>query len=132
MRNGCGIVFLSLMLLQANATARADTISKLVPADRSSEIDHYTGWNDDCSFKEISVNVVANPAHGVVISRIADGKIASHASIGSSGSCAGKPTKVLELFYRPARGYHGEDRFSVNLSVGNSSPVVYDYDVTVQ
>jgi hypothetical protein len=131
MRRGVGIAVVGSSLL-AFSPAHAESIEKSVPGDRSTKIDHYTGWNDDCSFKEISVDVIANPSHGTVTHHIANGRIPAEAKIGSSGACAGKPTQVLELFYRPTRGFRGVDGFSVNLRVGSSPAHVFEYRLTVQ
>ena len=46
--------------------------------------------------------------------------------------CAGKPTEVLELFYRPTRGFRGADGFTVNLRVDGASARAFDYRLTLQ
>ena len=131
MRGGLGLAVVGSSLLALSPT-HAETIEKSVPGDRSTKIDHYTGWNDDCSFKEIWVGVTASPSHGTVTHHIANGRITAEAKIGSSGTCAGKPTKVLELFYRPTRVFRGADGFTVNLRVDGSPAHVFDYRLTVQ
>lgn len=112
-------------------SATAGTISKTVPAGRASKVDHYTGWNDDCSFLSVNVDILVKPAHGTLAPRTAMGRI-GEAQIGNAGACRGKPTKVLELYYKPARGYRGTDGFSVNMRTPKSAPVRYDYVVTVE
>ena len=121
---------LALVLALAHC-AQAETISKSVPSGQSSKIDHFTGWNDDCSFKSLNIDIVSKPSHGQVTSRIASGVIPPNAKTGSSGSCAGKPTKVLEVYYRPEKGFHGSDSFTVNMSFGGPGTYFY-YTVTVQ
>ena len=125
------VAALTLALLAPMTPALAKTISKTVAAGRASNIDHYTGWNNDCSFMVIKIDVTSKPAHGSVSTRISNGRIPGHADIGSSSACAGKPTKVLNLYYKPARGYRGTDSFTVNMSSGGS-PQTYYYQITVQ
>jgi hypothetical protein len=119
------------LALAATATG-AETLSKSVPADRTTKLDHYTGWKDDCSFLEIAVNVLTKPAHGDVSSHIANGVIPANAKLGSSGSCAGKPTKVLELYYRPAKGFHGADSLTVEMTNGSQSSTTFTYQISVE
>ena len=116
--------------LAATAVA-AETLAKTVPAGQTTKLDHYTGWKDDCSFLEIAVNVLSKPAHGEVSHRIAKGVIPANAKLGSSGSCAGKPTEVLELYYRPAKGFHGSDSLTVEMTNGGQSSTTFTYDITV-
>jgi hypothetical protein len=132
MRNPTILAACALAALTGVEAALAQTIAKTVPPNRLSKIDHYTGWNDDCSFKQIKVDAPAKPAHGAYSVGIANGRIPADAKIGSSGACAGRPTKVLELYYKPDRGYHGPDSLSVNMSVGGSVPVTFYYEITVQ
>jgi len=115
----------------AATAAAAETLSKTVPSGQTTKIDHYTGWKDDCSFLEIAVNVLAKPAHGEVSHRIANGVIPANAKLGSSGSCAGKPTKVLELYYRPAKGFHGADSLTVEMTDGFQHATTFTYDIVV-
>ncbi len=105
-------------------------LAKSVPAGSTTKIDHYTGWNNDCSFLMINIDVVQKPSYGTVTPRVSQGQI-TNANIGSAGACLGKPTRVLELYYRPARGFRGQDSFSVNMRTPNSPPVTYVYSVTV-
>ncbi len=116
----------------AATAAGAETLSKTVPAGQTTKLDHYTGWNDDCSFLEIAVNVLAKPAHGEVSHRIANGVIPANAKLGSAGSCAGKPTKVLELYYRPAKGFHGADTLTVEMTNGAQRSTTFTYEITVE
>lgn len=127
-----GIALLLACAALAVTDAEAETISKSVPAGQTTKIDHYTGWKDDCSFLEIAVNVLAKPAHGEVTHHIANGVVPANAKLGSSGSCAGKPTKVLELYYRPAKGFHGADSLSVEMTDGFQRSTTFTYEITVE
>jgi hypothetical protein len=132
MRNPAIVAACALAALAGGEAAIAQTITKSIPPNRSSKLDHYTGWNDDCSFKQIRVDAMSKPAHGSYSVGIANGVIPADAKIGSSGACSGRPTKVLELYYRPDRGYHGPDSLTVNMSVGGSAPVTFIYAINVQ
>jgi hypothetical protein len=116
----------------AATTAGAETLSKSVPSGQTTKLDHYTGWNDDCSFLEIAVNVLTKPAHGVVSHRIASGVIPAEAKLGSSGGCAGKPTKVLELYYRSTKGFHGADTLTVEMTNGSQRSTTFTYEISVE
>jgi hypothetical protein len=115
----------------AATAARAETLSRSAPSGQTTKIDHYTGWKDDCSFLEIAVNVLTKPAHGEVSHRIANSVIPASAKLGSSGSCAGKPTKVLELYYRPANGFHGSDALTVEMTDGFHRSTTFTYEISV-
>lgn len=121
---------LAATLVAAGTPALAETLYKTVPAGRASKLDHYTGWNNDCSFMTIRIDVVGRPAHGTVSTRPTRGRIGS-ADIGNAGACAGKPSKVLELHYRPSGGFRGSDTVSVNMRAGNRT-VNYTYYITVR
>jgi hypothetical protein len=116
----------------AATTAGAETLSRSAPSGRTTKLDHYTGWKDDCSFLEIAVNVLTKPAHGEVSHRIASGIIPADAKLGSSGSCAGKPTKVLELYYRPAKGFRGADTLTVEMTDGFQHSTTFTYEISVE
>ena len=60
-----------------------------------------------------------------------DGTITADAKVGTSGACAGKPTKVLEVYYKPEKGFHGSDNFTVNMSFGGSGSKAFYYSVNV-
>jgi hypothetical protein len=135
MNGKIGMGALIALLSTSIAPAMAGTISKTVAAGRASNVDHYTGWNNDCSFMLIKIDVTTKPAHGSVSTRITSGRISGHADIGSAGSCAGKPTKVLQLYYKPAPGYRGSDSFTVNMTSGSgfgAKTQTYYYQMTVQ
>ena len=93
-------------VLAGGSAASAATLSKTAASGKTTKIDEYTGWNNDCSFLTISVNVSSAPAHGTVTSKVARGRI-TNAAVGSAGSCFGKPTRVLQVYYRGKAGYQG-------------------------
>ena len=118
---------LALLAAAPLSSALAASLSKTVPAGRASQIDAYSGWNlEDCSFQTISFTTTSQPAHGRITTRIGHGRI-TNANTGSAGKCYGKPTKVLQLWYTPQRGYHGSD--TVSVTAGGTA---YYYSITVQ
>lgn len=116
----------------AVTAAGAETLSRSALSGQTTKLDHYTGWKDDCSFLEIAVNVLTKPAHGEVSHRIANGVIPADAKLGSSGPCAGKPTKVLELYYRPTKGFHGADALTVEMTDGSQRSTTFTYQINVE
>src|SRR5215213_11368167 len=96
--------------------ATAATLSKTAMAGKVTKIDEYTGWNNDCSFLTISVDVSSPPSHGTVTSKVARGRI-TNAAVGSAGRCFGRPTRVLQVYYRARPGFRGTDTFAVDMTV---------------
>jgi len=121
----------SALPLSGLAEAKTVRYAKSARSGATVKIDHYTGWNNDCSFLEIKVDVVKKPAHGTVTPKIAGSRI-TKAEIGSARNCLGKPTKVIEVYYRSKKGYRGKDPFTVQMRTPNSAPVTFVYDVTVR
>jgi hypothetical protein len=123
---------LALTLILAGPTcAMAATLSKTAVAGKSTKIDEYTGWNNDCSFLTIRVDVSSPPSHGTVTSKVARGRI-SNAAVGSAGSCFGKPTRVLQVYYRGKAGFRGIDTFSVDMTVRGQPTKTFTYAVSVR
>jgi hypothetical protein len=126
------VLLLALAVLAAPpAGAQTNHLTRSVAAGSTTKIDHYTGWNNDCSFLMINIDIIQKPSHGTITPRVSQGQI-TNANIGSTGSCLGKPSRVLEIYYRAAKGFRGQDSFSVNMRTPNSAPVTYVYSVTVQ
>jgi hypothetical protein len=123
---------LALTLILAGPTcAMAATLSKTAVAGKSTKIDEYTGWNNDCSFLTIRVDVSSPPSYGTVTSKVARGRI-SNAAVGSAGSCFGKPTRVLQVYYRGKAGFRGIDTFSVDMTVRGQPTKTFTYAVSVR
>jgi hypothetical protein len=123
--------FALTVILAGSTFATAATLSKTAIAGKSTKIDEYTGWNNDCSFLTISVDVSSPPSHGTVTSKVARGRI-SNAAVGSAGRCFGKPTRVLQVYYRPRAGFRGTDTFSVDMTVRGQPTKTFTYAVSVR
>lgn len=117
------------LAVSAPAAAKAQGF-KSARSGKTQWIDAYYGWNNDCSFKTINVNVVSKPKHGTVSPKVEMQRI-KQAQIGSVGKCAGKPTKAVAVYYRSKPGYRGTDRFRIQMSVGGQSKY-FNYTVNVR
>jgi hypothetical protein len=113
------------------AQSQTRSYSRTASSGKSQWIDAYFGWNNDCSFKTINVDVVTPPANGQVSPKVETRKI-TNAQIGATGNCLGKPTKAVAVYYRSKSGYRGVDRFKVKMTVGGSAPVFFNYSVVVR
>ncbi len=118
-------------LVISGANAQTKSYSRSAKSGKSQWIDAYYGWNNDCSFKTINVDVVGQPSNGRVSPKIETRKITS-AQIGSTRQCLGKPTRAVSVYYKSKGGYRGMDRFKVRMSVGGGAPVFFNYTVSVR
>lgn len=126
------VVMAVTYMLAAATPANAQNIyNKTAKSGSSQWIDAYYGWNADCSFRTINVDVVSGPRHGKVTPKVEIQRITS-AQIGSMGACKGKKTKAVAVYYRSKRGYRGRDRFRVRMSLAGSRPVFYTYNINVR
>ncbi len=121
--------FLAAAIALAAPTAAQAQGFKSAKSGKTQWIDAYYGWNNDCSFKTINVNVAQKPQHGTVSPKVEMQRI-TRAQIGSVGNCAGKPTKAVAVYYRSKPGYRGIDRFRIQMSVGGQSKY-FNYTVRV-
>ncbi len=125
------LAFAAFALVAQGADAQNRSYSRLAKSGKTQWIDAYFGWNDDCSFKTINVDVVDQPSHGQVSPKIENSKITA-AQIGSTRDCLGKPTRAVAVYYKSKGGYRGTDSFKVRMSVGGSAPVFFNYTVSVR
>ena len=133
-RHGLAISVLAVccaLLPPQSARGQTKSYSKSAPSGKSHKIDSYSGWNNDCSFRTINVDIVEAPVHGQVSPRIVNSKI-TNSAIGSSGKCRGKPTRAVAVYYKSKSGYRGSDRFKVRMSVGGGAPAFFVYQVNVR
>jgi hypothetical protein len=121
----------ALFLSLAPANAKTLSYFKKANSGKSQWIDAYFGWNDDCSFRTIGVDVISKPSHGTVTPKIEIQKIVA-AHVGSAGKCAGKKTKAVAVYYRSKSGYRGTDKFKIRMTLPGFSPVYYNYTVNVR
>lgn len=122
---------IAVLLLVLPAMAQAKSYSRTATSGKSQWIDAYYGWNNDCSFKTINVDVVEQAGHGQVSPKIETRKI-TRAQVGSVRNCLGKPTRAVAVYYKSKSGYRGTDRFKVRMSVGGGAPVFFSYAVNVR
>ena len=122
-------LFLAAVLVPVDASAQR-AYFRTAGSGESKWMDAYFGWNDDCSFRTIDVDVVAKPKNGRVTPRLENQRI-TRAQVGSAGKCVGKPTRAVAVYYRSNPGYKGVDRFRVRMKVGGQPPVTFTYTVRV-
>lgn len=127
------VVATVMVLAAALSSADAKTVrqSKSAKSGQSQWIDAFFGWNDDCSFKTINIDIVERPEHGSVSPRVETQRI-TQAQVGSTGKCLGRPTKAVAIYYKSKSGYRGRDDFKVRMRVGGQSPVFFVYQVNVR
>jgi len=114
------------------AMAADGEYDRTAPSGEIQWMDEYSGWNNDCSFLEIAVDVIEQPAHGEVFPRPEIKRIPKKAVRGNSGVCAGRKMKALVLYYTSEPGYRGQDRFQVRMKVRGQDPAFFIYNVTVE
>ena len=122
------VLFLTVQV----ADAKTVRYSKTARANASTKIDHYSGWNDDCSFLTIDIDVVEKPRNGAVRPKLANGRI-PRPQVGSrqGAACAGRPMKIIEVYYTPTRGFRGNDQFKVRMRTPGQRVVFFVYRVKV-
>ena len=125
------VYIISCFIAVATVEAQGRSYFRTADSGKSNWMDAYYGWNDDCSFRTISVDVVGPPKHGRVSPKLENQRITS-AQVGSTGKCLGKPTRAVAVYYRSDRGYRGTDRFRVRMKVGGQPPVFFSYTVRVK
>ncbi len=114
------------------ALAVDGTYARSANSGQKKWMDEYSGWNNDCSFMTIDVDVVEPPAHGKVTPRPEIKRIPKVAKRGSSGACAGRKMKALVVYYTSKPGYRGRDRFKVRMKARGQSPAYFVYNVNVR
>lgn len=127
---GLALLAGAVLLVPTNADAQR-SYSRTATSGKAQWIDAYYGWNNDCSFKTIDVDVIDGPGHGRVSPKVETRKI-TQAQVGNTGGCLGKPTRAVAVYYTSKKGYRGVDRFRVRMKVGGQPPVIFSYSVSVR
>ena len=83
-------ILMAATLAVPPALAVDGTYTRSANSGQKKWMDEYSGWNNDCSFMTISVDVIEPPAHGKVTPRPEIKRIPKVAKRGSSGACAGR------------------------------------------
>lgn len=125
---------LVLVVVAATSTlvhAKTVRVSKTVSSGKRVQIDRYMGWNNDCSFQTINIDVVQKPKSGSTNAKVVNSKI-SNAQSGSAGKCFGKSIKGLGIYYKSKSGYHGRDAMKIKMKVRGQAPVIFIYNIKVR
>ena len=117
--------------LAFDADAQQRSYSRSANSGQSQWMDEYYGWNNDCSFKTINVDVVERPRNGSVSPRIRRSRI-QQAQVGTATHCIGRPTRAVAVYYRSRKGFRGTDRFRVRMRVAGQPAVTFTYTVQVR
>ena len=123
----------ALLFLPAFTEGQAKTVSlnKSVSSGKSTKIDVYQGWNKDCSFLTIDIYILRKPTSGSARAKVVNSKI-TRAEVGRVGSCTGKPTKGLAIYYKSKPGYHGVDNLTVKMKARGYPSVTFKYRIRVR
>ena len=122
-----------LLFLPSVTDVQAKTVSlnKSVSSGKSTRIDTFMGWNNDCSFQTIDIDVVGSPTSGSARAKVINSKI-SKAQSGKAGKCLGRSIKGLGLYYKSKSGFHGIDNVKVKMKVRGQPPVTFKYRIKVR
>ncbi|WP_350333008.1 hypothetical protein [Coralliovum pocilloporae] len=127
-------IFLFMGLLPASVSF-ADTHTQTVRANKKTAVYNMAIYNRrHCTYAQMpEVVIVRDPKHGKVTTGKSSQKLSKN-----TGFCAGKRVKAINVFYKPNRGYRGDDTFKVRFrwSSYDGSPT-YDtsdtnFEITVK
>ena len=128
MRAAVSLLTATLLL---SGPAVAETLSKRLPANRTSTLDLYMRWSNDCkNLGTITSGFSKKASHGSVRPSVVTASLPSSADFGSA-SCAGKKIKALRVSYTPKNGYKGSDSVTVWVDYGATGRTTYTYNITV-
>jgi hypothetical protein len=122
---GCCLLF--------SATAYAATKSKTAVSGRPTRVAAYHSWDpNSCASLAATMNVLVQPAHGVLIPRVVPHVITT-SRFGTVAHCTGHSIKALQIEYKSAPGYRGVDTFTIDVIFGFEGRRDTDtYTVTVR
>jgi hypothetical protein len=130
MRSFAALLLSATALLTAPA-AMAETLSKRVPANKTSTLDLYMRWSNDCkNLGTITSGFSKKASHGSVRPSVVTASIPSSADFGNA-ACAGKKIKALRVSYTPKKGYKGNDSVTIWVDYGSTGRTSYTYNITV-
>lgn len=125
------VLLVTMAALLATPAAQAETLSKSVPANKTSTLDLYMRWSNDCkNLGTIKSGFSKKASHGSVRPSVVTAPIPSSADFGNA-SCAGKRIKALRITYTPKKGYKGSDSVTVWVDYGSTGRTSYTYNITV-
>ncbi len=93
--------------------AQAETVRRTVPANKTSSVGAHATYNQQCHPSAIpKMKVSKAPEHGTVSFKQVSFKLSDRA-----GRCAGRSVKGTAVYYKPNRGYRGQDVFKVRFTM---------------
>jgi hypothetical protein len=131
--NLAAILFGCICQLSVVNNAGADSFSRTATSGQPKRVAAYHSWDPiTCASLAAKVNVVSKPAHGTLTPRVVPHTI-TVSRYGTVQHCAGTPIKALQIEYKSARGYHGIDTFTLEVTFGWEGRRATDtYTVNVQ
>ncbi|POF34861.1 hypothetical protein CLV41_1011321 [Roseibium marinum] len=106
--------FLSLLIfLSVSSLAQADTIRRSIPANKTSSVGAHATYNAQCMPSSIpKMKIAKQPENGTVSFKQVAFKLSEDA-----GRCAGRQVKGIAVYYKPKRGFRGQDEFKVRFTM---------------
>ncbi len=94
--------------------AFARPVERAVASGETRMVGRYFTWKADCHSAFGTVKVISKPQHGTISNHLIDARIGVSRRKGVPDQCFGRPIRALAVFYKPQRGYHGIDPFSLD------------------
>lgn len=126
-----GMVLIAVAATSTFTQAKTVRISKSVSSGKRVQVDRYMGWNNDCTFQSINIDVVQKPKSGSTNARVVNSKI-SRAQSGSAGKCLGRSIKGLGIYYKSKSGFHGRDTMKIRMKARGQAPVIFIYNIKIR
>jgi hypothetical protein len=123
------------LLLSGCVDSRIQTaplVPRTVPAGATVRLGHFAFLNPDCSFGGYAeVRALSPPAHGTFA--IQQGEdYTNYAANNQRYDCNKQKSRLIEVMYTPAVGYHGADEFVMLAIYPNGSTATSRYTITVE
>jgi hypothetical protein len=131
MKYGLTIATISILAILIPNSGEAETFNKTVPSGRTTLVKVYRSWNRNCSSGPGVVKVVTKPQHGALTSGSVASTIPKN-DISGYNRCLGRPIIGFAVNYTPAAGYHGIDRFTIDVIYHQRSAITDTYTITVR
>ena len=91
----------------------------------------FAEFDADCTLKHVqTVTVVSRPAHGAV--QIRPGDVVIGPNWVGGGHCEGTTLRGVNVYYVPAPGFTGIDRFALDVDYSSGRTVRTEVEVTVE
>jgi hypothetical protein len=126
-------IALGCILAYGLPAAQARPFNRTVSAGQTTKMHAYQSHDDsDCAATVGVVKVLSKPSHGKITHHAVNsiimfdhwGKLHTH--------CVGTPVRAFQVDYTPAPGFHGVDKFSLDVTWGRATHDIDTYTVNVE